>query len=101
MRHCGILSSGFLPTHPRPAASKGYRAVDPAGFRAHSWLMENEAGLGRIGKAYRRDAASAEALQRFERNLTEPQAKELGAQLAGALILVLLVLGVIGWAFTL
>ncbi len=63
--------------------------------------MEKEAGLGRIGKAYRRDAAPAEAVKRFERDLTEPQARELGAQIAGALVLVLLLLGVIGWAFTL
>ncbi len=63
--------------------------------------MDKEAGMGRIGKVYQRIAAPAEAVQRFERNLTEPQAKELGVQLAGALILVLLLLGVIGWAFTL
>ena len=63
--------------------------------------MDKEAGMGRIGKVYQRVAASEEAVQRFERNLTEPQARELGVQLAGALILVLLLLGVIGWAFTL
>jgi hypothetical protein len=63
--------------------------------------MENGAGLGRIGKAYPRDVAPAEALQRFERTPTESQARELGMQLAGALVLVLLLLGVIGWAFTL
>ena len=58
--------------------------------------------MGRVGKTYRRDAwAPAEALQRFDRHLTEPQAREMRTQLIGALILVLVVLGVIGWAFTL
>ena len=63
--------------------------------------MDNGAGLGRIGKAYRRGGAPAEAVQRFERSPTESQERELRKQLAGALVLVLLLLGVIGWAFTL
>lgn len=58
--------------------------------------------MGRVGKTYRRDAwAQAEALRHFDRDLTEPQAREMSRQLAGALILVLVVLSVIGWAFTL
>ena len=64
--------------------------------------MDKQSGMARIGKAYPRSYKEpAEAVQRFERDFTEPQAKELGAQLAGALVLVLLILGVIGWAFTL
>ena len=58
--------------------------------------------MGKIGKTYRRATwSNTEALQRFDRDLTEPQARELGAQVAAALILVLVVLSVIGWAFTL
>lgn len=59
-------------------------------------------GLGRIGKTYRSGAwMNADGVRRFERDVTEPRARELGAQLAGALILLMVVLGVIGWAFTL
>lgn len=58
--------------------------------------------MGRIGKVYRRDVwSNAEGAQRFERELTDHQARELGKQIAGALALALLVLAVIGWAFTL
>ena len=58
--------------------------------------------MGRVGKSYRRDAwATSDALQRFDRDLTESQARELSSQLVVALILVLAVLSVIGWAFTL
>jgi hypothetical protein len=64
--------------------------------------MDKQAGLARIGKSYPRSfKAPPEAVQRFDREVTEPQAKELGVQLAGAIVLVLLLLGVIGWAFTL
>ena len=64
--------------------------------------MEKEPGMGRIGKTYRSGAwANAEGVHRFERTVTEPQAREMGVQLAGALILVMVLLGVIGWAFTL
>jgi hypothetical protein len=57
--------------------------------------------MGRIGKSYRSNWANAEGIQRFDRELTEPEARELGKQVAGALVLVLVVLSVIGWAFTL
>jgi hypothetical protein len=57
--------------------------------------------MGRVGKSYRNTWANAEGMQRFDRELTEPEARELGKQVAGALVLVLVVLSVIGWAFTL
>ena len=86
---------------PRWAVSKEYRRVHLAAFHAHSWLVEREAGLGRIGKAYPRGGAPAEAVQRFQRSPTETQERELRIQLGGAIVLLLVVLGVIGWAFTL
>ncbi|HEX7055067.1 MAG TPA: hypothetical protein VF211_14170 [Burkholderiales bacterium] len=58
--------------------------------------------MGRIGKSYSsRISASDDALARFDRELTEPQAREFRNDLTAAIVLVLLVLGVIGWAFTL
>jgi len=58
--------------------------------------------MGRVGKSYRSNTwSNAEGMQRFDRELTEPEARELGKQVAGALVLVLVVLSVIGWAFTL
>ena len=64
--------------------------------------MEKGSGMGKIGKTYRREAwAPAEAVQRFDRELTDPQAREMRSQLVGSLVLVLFVIGVIGWAFTL
>jgi hypothetical protein len=58
--------------------------------------MDKGTGLGRIGKTYRSGAWA-----NVDGQLDEPQARELGAQVAGAVVLVLVVLGVIGWAFTL
>ncbi len=58
--------------------------------------------MGKVGKTYRRAAwSNGEALHRFDRDLTEPQARELRSQIAAGVILVLVVLSVIGWAFTL
>ena len=55
--------------------------------------------MGRIGKTYRRDAEAYPEL--FDREASERLTRGQGVQLAGALILVVAVLGVIGWAFTL
>ena len=64
--------------------------------------MDKQAGLARIGKSYPRSfKAPPEAVQRFDREVTDPQEKGLGVQLASAIVLVLLRLGVIGWALTL
>lgn len=58
--------------------------------------------MGKVGKTYRRASwSNGEALQRFDRDLTEPQARELRSQVVASLVLVLVVLSVIGWAFTL
>ena len=64
--------------------------------------MTKDAGLGRIGKNYPRNgAAPGDALARFDRDLTEPEARSVRNELTLAVLVLLVVLGVVGWAFTL
>lgn len=61
--------------------------------------------MGKIGKSYPRDALSAlndqEALRRFDRPLVEPDDSALRYELAAAIVGVLGVLGLVGWALSL
>ncbi len=89
------MRGGFSPTARRRWRSKNIGASNRVTFLAHSWAMEKGAGMGKVGKTYRRAAwSNGEALQRFDRDLTEPQARELRSQIAAGVILVLVVLSV-------
>lgn len=64
--------------------------------------MDEPGATARIGKSYpRKHSVPTRAAARFDRSPTEPEARALRLQLAGAIVLLVLVLGVIGWAFTL